>query len=298
MRRLYDTFENNFPDKTTACAFRFLHPRTILNWGQTPVYEALHKLVHTIVPIDHFILTSNIDRLFHQSLRPRTLLQPPGHLSALAAMQPYAPGAYFPIQLFIDRALPHLANMCFLSDALFVELHPRFPHCGLADVFLTVRAEDWFLMTQAAPRAMHEVFFARRTREIQIRRQSRFLATPLFYRNEVGYGRKRRVPNLVWTETDHEYMYHFRERETFYDCTKGKGNAAPSSAEQDNGVNLTKQQTVDGKHCRGLGDRRHPAYDVLPGFENLPGCAWSVWGAEDQLGNPTPAIPTPFSVSQ
>jgi hypothetical protein len=27
-----------------------------------------------------------------------------------------------------------------------------------------------------------------------------------------------------------------------------------------------------------------PAYDVLPSFGNLPGCAWSVWGAEDQLG--------------
>jgi hypothetical protein len=49
--------------------------------------------------------------------------------------------------------------MCFLSNALFVELRPR---CGLADVFLNVRAADWFLVTpQAAPRAMYEVFVAR-----------------------------------------------------------------------------------------------------------------------------------------
>ncbi|KAJ7796795.1 hypothetical protein B0H14DRAFT_3887381 [Mycena olivaceomarginata] len=27
-----------------------------------------------------------------------------------------------------------------------------------------------------------------------------------------------------------------------------------------------------------------PAYDVFPGFGNLPGCAWSVWGAEEKLG--------------
>jgi hypothetical protein len=27
-----------------------------------------------------------------------------------------------------------------------------------------------------------------------------------------------------------------------------------------------------------------PAYDELPHFRNFPGCAWSVWGAEDQLG--------------
>ncbi|KAF7353897.1 Serine/threonine protein kinase PRP4 [Mycena venus] len=27
-----------------------------------------------------------------------------------------------------------------------------------------------------------------------------------------------------------------------------------------------------------------PAYDALPAFKTLPGCAWGVWGAEDQLG--------------
>ncbi|KAF7359051.1 Serine/threonine protein kinase PRP4 [Mycena sanguinolenta] len=27
-----------------------------------------------------------------------------------------------------------------------------------------------------------------------------------------------------------------------------------------------------------------PSYDALPVFKNFPGCAWSVWGAEDQLG--------------
>jgi hypothetical protein len=27
-----------------------------------------------------------------------------------------------------------------------------------------------------------------------------------------------------------------------------------------------------------------PVYDVFPGFGNLPGCAWSVWGAEEKLG--------------
>ncbi|KAJ7142121.1 putative cyclase-domain-containing protein [Mycena crocata] len=27
-----------------------------------------------------------------------------------------------------------------------------------------------------------------------------------------------------------------------------------------------------------------PAFDALPAFKNFPGCAWSVWGSEDQLG--------------
>jgi hypothetical protein len=27
-----------------------------------------------------------------------------------------------------------------------------------------------------------------------------------------------------------------------------------------------------------------PNYDELPHFKNFPGCAWSVWGVEDQLG--------------
>ncbi|KAK7036016.1 Serine/threonine protein kinase PRP4 [Favolaschia claudopus] len=27
-----------------------------------------------------------------------------------------------------------------------------------------------------------------------------------------------------------------------------------------------------------------PSYDLLPAFKNFPGCAWGVWGAEDQLG--------------
>lgn len=27
-----------------------------------------------------------------------------------------------------------------------------------------------------------------------------------------------------------------------------------------------------------------PSFDELPSFRNFPGCAWSVWGPEDQLG--------------
>lgn len=27
-----------------------------------------------------------------------------------------------------------------------------------------------------------------------------------------------------------------------------------------------------------------PAYDELPSYKNFPGCAWGVWGPEDQLG--------------
>lgn len=27
-----------------------------------------------------------------------------------------------------------------------------------------------------------------------------------------------------------------------------------------------------------------PKFDELPTFEDMPGCAWTVWGKDDQLG--------------
>jgi hypothetical protein len=63
-------------------------------------------------------------------------------------MKPCSPNAFFPIQPFIDRALPHLdrATMRFPDDMLD-DLIPRCPNCGSSDVFLNVRAADWFLET-------------------------------------------------------------------------------------------------------------------------------------------------------
>ncbi|KAJ6469135.1 hypothetical protein C8R47DRAFT_1301711 [Mycena vitilis] len=163
MRRLYDTFRDNFPDANTACAFRLLHAQTILSWGKTPVYEALYKLVHT-APRDYFIVTSNADRLFFQSgFDPARVYTPHGGYALMQCMQPCSPDAYFPIQPFIDRALPHLdrATMRF-PDAVFDEVRPRCPRCGSTEVFLNVRAADWFLETpQAEARAAYKSFVAR-----------------------------------------------------------------------------------------------------------------------------------------
>ncbi|KAJ7443878.1 Appr-1-p processing enzyme family protein [Mycena galericulata] len=161
MRRLYDTFGHDFPDDNTAWAFRFLHAHTILNWGLTPVYEALHKLVST-VPKDYFVITSNADRLFFQSsFDPAHIYTPQGGYALLQCMAPCAPDAYFPIQPYLDRALPHLDRVAvrFPDDAHFhKELRPRCPKCG-GDMFLNVRAADWFLETpQAGERAAYERF--------------------------------------------------------------------------------------------------------------------------------------------
>jgi hypothetical protein len=30
--------------------------------------------------------------------------------------------------------------------------------------------------------------------------------------------------------------------------------------------------------------KKLPSYDELPNFKNFPGCAWDVWGKDDQLG--------------
>lgn len=31
-------------------------------------------------------------------------------------------------------------------------------------------------------------------------------------------------------------------------------------------------------------ERPLPAFDDLPAFKDFPGCAWEVWGKDDQLG--------------
>ncbi|KAF7342175.1 A1pp-domain-containing protein [Mycena venus] len=168
MRCLYDTFGNDFPDANTALAFRLLHAHTILNWGPTPVYAALHKLVHTVANKDYFVVTSNADRLFFQSgFDPARIYTPQGGYALLQCMQPCSPHAYFPIQPFIDRALPHLdrATVRFPDD-VFEEVRPHCPRCGSVDVFLNVRAAGWFLETpQAGERAAYEGFIARCVRD-------------------------------------------------------------------------------------------------------------------------------------
>ncbi|KAJ7236873.1 hypothetical protein B0H12DRAFT_122787 [Mycena haematopus] len=163
MQCLYDTFGDDFPDANTACAFRLLHAHTALNWGQTPVYEALHKLVNTVPKDSSFVITSNADNLFVQSgFEPTRIYTPQGTYTLLQCMQPCAPDAYFSIQPFIDRALPHLdrATMRF-PGAAFEEARPRCPRCGSTNVFLNVRAASWFLETpQAVARAAYEAFVA------------------------------------------------------------------------------------------------------------------------------------------
>ncbi|KAJ7768597.1 hypothetical protein DFH07DRAFT_807360 [Mycena maculata] len=132
MRCLYDTFGGDFPDENAAWVFRLLHAHTILNWGPTPVYEALHKLVHT-VPKDYFV----------------------GGYALLQCIKPCVPDAYFPIQPFIDRALPYLDRAAgrFPDNAQFhAELLPRCAKCD-GDLFLNARAADWFLETPHAAEA-------------------------------------------------------------------------------------------------------------------------------------------------
>jgi hypothetical protein len=78
-------------------------------------------------------------------------------------MKPCSPDAYFPIQPFIDRALPHLNRETMrFPDAVFEKVRPRCPRCGSAEVFLNVRAADWFLETpQATARVAYETFVNR-----------------------------------------------------------------------------------------------------------------------------------------
>lgn len=33
-----------------------------------------------------------------------------------------------------------------------------------------------------------------------------------------------------------------------------------------------------------IGDKPLPKFDELPHFHEYPGCAWGVWGDEDELG--------------
>lgn len=46
---------------------------------------------------------------------------------------------------------------------------------------------------------------------------------------------------------------------------------------------------VSGPHITAclltlMSDRKLPSFDELPDFKGKPGCAWDVWGRDDQLG--------------
>ncbi|KAJ6605079.1 hypothetical protein B0H10DRAFT_2167145 [Mycena sp. CBHHK59/15] len=159
MRCLYDTFGDDFPDLNTRWAYRLLHAHNVLNWGPTPVYEELHKLVHTVP--EHFVITSNADCFFLQSsFDPARIYTPQGVYTLLQCMKPCSPDAYFPIQPFVDRALPHLDRATMrLPDDKLDEIIPRCPKCGGTDMFPNVRAADWFLETpRHAERAAYQGF--------------------------------------------------------------------------------------------------------------------------------------------
>ncbi|KAL4065068.1 hypothetical protein J3A83DRAFT_4435575 [Scleroderma citrinum] len=58
-------------------------------------------------------------------------------------------------------------------------------------------------------------------------------------------------------------------------------SAAKPGAGSDQGAVSTRPQEdeVPHKHARGL-----PTYDELPAFRGLKGCAWELWGKDDELG--------------
>ncbi|KAL4075219.1 hypothetical protein V8B97DRAFT_1867338 [Scleroderma yunnanense] len=58
-------------------------------------------------------------------------------------------------------------------------------------------------------------------------------------------------------------------------------SAAKPGAGSDQGAVSTRPQEdeVAHKHARGL-----PTYDELPAFRGLKGCAWELWGKDDELG--------------
>ncbi|KAF7314968.1 Serine/threonine protein kinase PRP4 [Mycena indigotica] len=54
-----------------------------------------------------------------------------------------------------------------------------------------------------------------------------------------------------------------------------KGTSTSAMSESDKGVDHSKVDWTTAKI---------PSFDALPAFKNLPGCAWGVWGPDDQLG--------------
>lgn len=49
-------------------------------------------------------------------------------------------------------------------------------------------------------------------------------------------------------------------------------------------TSLASQLVSSISPSNGVADKKLPVFDELPKFENLTGCAWGVWGPEDQLG--------------
>ena len=49
---------------------------------------------------------------------------------------------------------------------------------------------------------------------------------------------------------------------------------------------MTSRLSVIASHLTGMREKSDnlPAFDELPNFRDLPGCAWDIWGRGDELG--------------
>jgi hypothetical protein len=63
-----------------------------------------------------------------------------------------------------------------------------------------------------------------------------------------------------------------------------KGPTSPTNANTSDGAETAKT-AGDGKDNKEEEkEKKLPTFDELPMFKNFKGCAWSLWGENDQLG--------------
>lgn len=152
-------------------AFFLSHPRNVLSWGQTPVYQRLHQLANTRSsdPL-YTILTSNVDHLFHQSgFDVDRIHTPQGSYAIFQCLTPCHPDAFFNAQPWFERAAPHIQPQTMrLPEELAAELIPRCQRCG-GEVFLNVRGGDWFL--ESPQRGQRERYEAQVAEQVERARE-------------------------------------------------------------------------------------------------------------------------------
>lgn len=157
-------FKDKFPAMAArgfTCFYDFIGYRgwsDALKWGylsmfvklvryewptDSPIYTILLSYIKTR---DYFINTSNADGLFYRcGYDANRIYTPQGAYSLMQCMKPCRQDAYWDTLPVIERMLPAIDKSTnLLTDE---KLIPRCPHCGTKDVFLNVRAANWFLET-------------------------------------------------------------------------------------------------------------------------------------------------------
>lgn len=143
LHRLYDTFGwDEWPSKAHKWGFYFTQLQLARTWPASPLYASLLDLATARFDGRFFVRTSNADGFFPANgFSVERFSSPQGAFKYLQCLSNCRPDAYFRSKPYLDAALPLIDPQTQeLTDKSKI---PVCEYCG-GDVFLCVRAGDWF----------------------------------------------------------------------------------------------------------------------------------------------------------